>query len=371
MAPVAKKHAARIEVFRPGTFTPMVGDPVSYSADDLRAIAASYDREAAPAPIVVGHPTTDAPAYGWVDSLEFDEEAQRLYATTGDVEPAFADAVKAGRYRKVSMSFFKPDASNNPRPGQWYPKHIGFLGGAAPAVSGLKPVAFSGDAPDTLTFAADFGEPGFEQSASLFRGLRDWMIEQFGLETADKVLPAYRLEWLDDTEVAKPAARTAFSEPAKEPVLTKPTDAAFAEREAGLATREQKIAERERELRHEDNLAFAEQLATDGRIAPVQKDKVAALLDAVPDDAAVSFSGEAEKPLRTALREILAAQPKIVSFGAADLGQDPDADDGGVVSFAADGKQVDPEGLKLHAKALAYQRAHPGTDYAAAIDAVR
>lgn len=50
-----KSISARIEVFRPGTFTPMVGDPISYSAADLRAIADAYDPATAPAPIVVGH----------------------------------------------------------------------------------------------------------------------------------------------------------------------------------------------------------------------------------------------------------------------------------------------------------------------------
>lgn len=368
--PNTAKPTARIEVFRPGTFTPMVGDPVSYSADDLRAIAASYDAADAPAPIVVGHPKTDAPAYGWATGFEFDEASSTLFATVGDLEPAFADAVKAKRYQKVSMSFFKPDAENNPRPGGWYPKHIGFLGGAAPAVSGLKPVSFSAGADEAVTFAAEFGEPGFQQTATLLRNLRDFFIEKFGLEEADKVLPAYRLEWLDDTEIERPGRTPAFSAPNKEPDVTKPNEAEFAAREAGITEREKKIADRERQLRHDDNLAFAEKLASEGRIAPVQKGKLAELLDAVPEEASVSFSGEQEKPLATAIREIFAAQPKIVSFGAHELGDDPDAD-AGTVAFASAGNKVDQERLKIHAKALEYQRQHPGTDYAAAIDAVR
>ena len=66
---------ARIEVFRPGRFTPMEGVPLSFSAADLRAVADSYDPETAPAPIVVGHPVTDAPAFGWVQSFDFDASA--------------------------------------------------------------------------------------------------------------------------------------------------------------------------------------------------------------------------------------------------------------------------------------------------------
>ncbi|MEH6740925.1 MAG: hypothetical protein V7695_20620, partial [Sulfitobacter sp.] len=137
------KNSFRIEVFRTGTFTPMVGPAISYSADDLAGIVTSYDPEIAPAPVVIGHPTTDAPAYGWVENLEYDATADVLYADLGSLEPAFVSAVKAGRYKKVSMSFHMPDAPNNPTPGSWHAKHVGFLGGAAPAVSGLKPVAFA------------------------------------------------------------------------------------------------------------------------------------------------------------------------------------------------------------------------------------
>ena len=52
---------ARVEVFRPGTFRPMAGDPIRYSAADLRAIADAYDFATAPAPVVEAAPTT-APA---------------------------------------------------------------------------------------------------------------------------------------------------------------------------------------------------------------------------------------------------------------------------------------------------------------------
>lgn len=334
--------AARIEVFRPGTFTPMNGAPVTFSAADLAAIAAAYDPEAAPAPIVVGHPSTDAPAYGWAKDIEFDQAIGKLFATVGDVEPAFADAVRARRYAKVSMTFFRPDAPNNPKPGTWYPKHIGFLGGRAPAVTGLKPVFFAGDADEALTFEAAFAGP-----------------------EADPAPPA-RLEWLTPAAPADPA----LSDPARRPDVTRPDpDPAFAEREATVAAREERLAERERQLRHDDNVAFAESLVAEGQLIPKIRDKVAALLDALPEDATVSFAGEAEQPLGEALRAILKAQPKVVSFGAYEVGDDPEDGDG-TASFAADGKQVDQERLRIHTRALAYQKAHPGADYMTAVAAV-
>ncbi len=178
--PQSLPTSARIEVFRTGRFTSMEGAPLSYTAADLKAIAASYDPETAPAPIVVGHPASDAPALGWAEKFDFDPETEHLSATIKDIEPNFAASVRAGRFRKVSMSFFPPHHPANPNPGSWYPRHIGFLGAASPAVPGLKNVAFSIAPADAITFSgefAQFGDPGFERSASLFRRLRDFFIE--------------------------------------------------------------------------------------------------------------------------------------------------------------------------------------------------
>ena len=50
----------KIEVFRPGTFVPMSGAPVTMTAEDLKAIAAAYDAEGSPTPVVVGHPLPGA-----------------------------------------------------------------------------------------------------------------------------------------------------------------------------------------------------------------------------------------------------------------------------------------------------------------------
>ncbi|MFB2531022.1 hypothetical protein ACEYYA_02530 [Paracoccus sp. p3-h83] len=368
---------ARIEVFRPGTFTPMGGQPITYSAADLRAIADAYDPETAPAPIVVGHPVIDAPAYGWLDSLDYDPAGERLFANIRDIHPAFAEAVRAGRYRKVSMAYFAPDQGHNPRPGTWYPKHLGFLGAAAPAVSGLKNAHFAGEA--GAVFTAHFGAA--EETASLFRRLRDLLIDRFSLEEADNALPSFQIDWLAEQGAPGPAAYAApavtpptETNPAppapteKETAVSNP-DPAFAAREADIAAREARIAEREAAQNHADHVAFAETLVQDGKLLPASKDKVVAILDALPAQASVSFAaGEDKLSPADALKEVLAAQPKIVSFGALNLpaGQH----EGKPAAFAADGKAVDPDSLVTHHKALDYQRLHPGTDYMAAVRAV-
>lgn len=362
---LAKKTTAKIEVFRPGTFTPMNGEPITYSAADLKAAADAYNAETAPAPIVVGHPTTDAPAFGWAESFEFDATSQRLYANVGEIDPAFAEAVRAGRYKKVSLSFHRPNASANPVPGAWYPKHIGFLGGAAPAVSGLRNVSFSADA-DAPVFTAEFGERGFEESASLLRGLRDFLIEKFGLEDADKALPAYRIEWLSEMECDPKPINPSYASPQKKEQKVPKTDAEFAVREAELAARDAALKAREAKASHDDNVAFAETLVAGEKLLPESKDKVVAILDALGSETVAFAGSDGSVPVAEALRGVLNAQPKIISYGRTQI---PPAG-GKAVSFAADGHEVDTHQLEIHEKALAFQAAHPGTVYLDAVHAV-
>ncbi len=368
--------SARIEVFRPGTFRPLEGDPITYSAADLRAIADAYDPETAPAPIVVGHPKTDAPAFGWVQSFDYADD--RLFANLHEIDPAFSEAVKSGRYKKVSMAFFGPGQPHNPVPGTWYPKHVGFLGAAAPAVPGLKNAAFATDKPAAAVF--EFGERGFEEAASMFRRIREFFIEKFGAEDADRVLPSYQIEWLSDIEVeAGKSLGHAYSEPApvaptppqkEEPAVTQP-DPSFATREAELATREAEIAAREARIARSDHVSFAEGLVQAGKLLPASKDGLVAILDALPGHASVEFAaGEEKVSPGAALRKLLEEQPQVVSYGAMDLGEGPGAGSGGGAAFAADGRAVDPTLLALHQKALEYQRLHPGATYDAAVAAV-
>ncbi|MDO5622308.1 MAG: hypothetical protein Q4G24_12650 [Paracoccus sp. (in: a-proteobacteria)] len=181
---------ARIEVFRPGTFTPMGGKPLTFSAAELRAAADAYDPAIAPAPIVVGHPSADTPAFGWAEKFDYDAGSERMGATVGDIAPEFAEAVQSGRYRKVSMAWHSPTAPNNPVPGVWYPKHIGFLGGAAPAVPGLKNVSFAADQEGVVEFSMPLA--GSHDLQTLIASFADLLLGR-GQEAS-----APKIEWLDD-----------------------------------------------------------------------------------------------------------------------------------------------------------------------------
>ena len=54
----------RIKIFKSGAQTTAAGQTIEFSDADLIACAAAYDPATSEAPIVIGHPKTDAPAYG-------------------------------------------------------------------------------------------------------------------------------------------------------------------------------------------------------------------------------------------------------------------------------------------------------------------
>ena len=121
-----------VEVFRAGTHTDSAGRTRTYTHSDLARIAGSYDTSLHEAPAVIGHPATNAPAWGWVSRLAV--AGDRLLADFRQVAPEFAQLLREGRFKKRSVSLF-PDLRL---------RHVGFLGAAAPAVVGLRDVAFSG-----------------------------------------------------------------------------------------------------------------------------------------------------------------------------------------------------------------------------------
>ena len=139
-----------IHFFRSGKHTTSAGREITFTQSDLAAIAANYDPVVHEAPIVVGHPQQDAPAYGWISSVVAKPDG--LHAVPESVNPEFAGLVRAGTYKKVSGSFYAPDAKNNPKPGSYYLRHVGFLGAAPPAIKGLTPISFSDEADGSIDF---------------------------------------------------------------------------------------------------------------------------------------------------------------------------------------------------------------------------
>jgi hypothetical protein len=115
-----------LHIFKPGTHTAMSGVAFEFSESDIAATVRAYDPILHEAPLVIGHPKHDAPAAGWVKSLS--ATAEGLNAEPQQVDAAFAEQLSKGSYKKISASFYHPDAPGNPVPGVYYLRHVGFLG---------------------------------------------------------------------------------------------------------------------------------------------------------------------------------------------------------------------------------------------------
>lgn len=350
----------RLAIFRAGTHTSVDGRTNTFTADDLATMAASYSQDVSPAPIVIGHPKLDAPAYGWAKRLVVDGDT--LYAEPDQVEPQFAEMANAGRFKTISASVYLPDTPGNPTPGKHYLRHIGFLGAAAPAIKGLKVANFA-DGGEAVEFAMSAPAPANALAALLTRLL----------DRADRAADG----------VLFPTG-TAFAEPSPTPTPEKKNmpdennTADFAEREQKLSTRETELKAREAKLaaletaaRRTDHAEFAEALVKDGKLLPRHKAPVVELLMALPADKPLEFAeGEAtvSKPGAEVLRGLLGDLPKQIDYqekARAEGAQTPAAD------FAAPaGTQVDNSQLELHAKAKRYHAEHPDIPFIAAVRAV-
>ena len=346
----------RLHIFRTGQHRSHQGNDVSFSSQELAAIAARYSPDTFEAPLVVGHPVLNAPAYGWVDKLVAD--GGNLFAEPTDVDPAFAQMVNDGRFRKISIELFGPNSPANPVPGELYLKHVGFLGAAAPSVKGLKSVQFaSGEDDEVVRF--EFAAPETEhllarvasQVARITRHLRERIIADDGLDEANETIPGWEADSASRTaaEAEDNAYDDSYSEPNTDPTMgllkkktaaraptaepqVPPTavpdnpppaepeaddTASFAEENEALRKRVERLEARERELERAEHASFADKLIDDGRVLPRHRDSVVAIMDACSlSEEKVSFAeeGAAEEPLTDAARDLFEALPATVSF---------------------------------------------------------
>jgi phosphoglycolate phosphatase-like HAD superfamily hydrolase len=258
------------------------------------------------------------------------------------VDPDFAEGVEAGRYRYVSASFYPPSDPNNPKPGNWYLRHIGFLGAQPPAVKGLAPAFAEAAAAGLVEFAA----ADASTVQSLFRGIRDWMIEKEGLDTADKVIPSWYIDSLEtysaDSSFAEAGRETLAGNETAAATITagngtdtvqgaEGADAAFAERAAQLEAREAEIrqreaafAEGERTRARAEDQAFLDGLVSAGRLPPTQAPRVAALFARLDGDQSIAFA-EASADPRAELRGLLAGLGTAIHFAEVAAGDGFDA----------------------------------------------
>ncbi|UUE71100.1 hypothetical protein [Pectobacterium aroidearum] len=381
-----KTSTATLAVFAPGTHTAVDGRTVTFTLDNCIDLASSYDPSLSEAPFVIGHPSLTAPAYGWAKRFEVRDGL--VYAEPKQVNPAFAEAFNAGSYKKRSLSIYLPDTPNNPKPGHYYARHVGFLGAVPPAIKGLPDVQFSEASGDNapLEFAMPFET---ELLADLLRGVRDYLVEKEGTERADQILPQWRIKSLEEMgtkadnsvipqlayaeehtvdekekalaerEKALADREAALALKEKNPGTTTTTTPAdeLAKREADLQAREAKIAAQEKanaeagkKQRRDDITSFADSLVTAGKILPRQKNSLVEVLVNLGNEPISFADGSAsvsEKP-EVLLRKLLEEKPRLLDFAekTGSNGDEP-LDFADVNAVAEQARNYQAEQLKL------------------------
>ncbi len=359
-----------IEIFRPGTHRDISGRELTFSEADVQATAAAYDPALHEAPACVGHPQHDAPAYAWATACRFADGG--LVADVDQIDPEFAEMVKAGRFKKISAAFYPPNSPANPKPGTYYLRHIAFLGAQPPAVKGLKPVAFA-EGDDIVAFA-DWDKLDI---VSILRGLREYILEKDGAEVADRIIPAYALNTIQNSAAqpdpepdADDPPSPGFSEANLPPELAETAKRLEAEK-AALAAERAAFAEQQTASRKAEDAQFIAAMVRAGRLTPAQRDGAALFLEAISGAGVVAF-GEGGAGVQVSSRDwfknFVGNAPMQVTFGEVAVPQDLQRT--ASAYLPPPGCQVDPDRAELHLQALAYQEAHQGISYIAAVKAV-
>lgn len=144
-----------VEAFKAGDHRDSEGHTNRWEPKHLDTIAQQYNAKADAknperkmAPVVLGHPKDDAPAYGWIDKVKV--SGDKLMAHLSELNSGFVQALKEGAYKTRSISLY-PDLNI---------RHLGFLGGVQPAVPGLGPFKFADNGTEAKTY--EFNAPAEE-----------------------------------------------------------------------------------------------------------------------------------------------------------------------------------------------------------------
>ncbi|HHR0444924.1 TPA: peptidase [Pseudomonas aeruginosa] len=305
-----------IPFFRAGRHQDSHGRTVEFTEADVQASIAGYDPALHRAPLVIGHPKGDAPAYGWVRSIQRNASGE-LVAIPEQLNNDFSEGVAAGTWYPRSASWYPPNDPRNPKPGIYYLRHIGFLGAQPPAIKGLSAIQFDDGVGVVEIEFADPG-PGLQASSSLWRRLRDWIVNRYGLEEADKALPSWEIDDVTEAAFRDEARGPAFTEPQRKAEATPVTKDESARIRAENKRLKEQLARRvedDRAAAHADHLAYAEQLVSRG-MKPAHVPAVVAALDfAEAGDFPLEFGEDDDRqPLSEGLKAIFSELAGGVSF---------------------------------------------------------
>jgi hypothetical protein len=321
----------QIEIFRPGRHTDDSGTVHNFSAADVAGMVASYDPKLREAPLTVGHPAHNLPSYGWVNGLALNA-AGAVVMNTHQVQPQFAEMVDKKLFKKRSASFYPPGHANNPKPGQWYLRHVAFLGAQPPAIAGL--ADFADDSAGAVSFSqespATLPQPQVNQPTQEHIRMTQELKDQLAAAQAQ------------NAELTATAAKAAAEVVAAQAQLAQ-------------------FAEAERNARTASFVSFAEAQIKTGALLPKEKDAAVAVLGTLAAANAVSFAEAGAVRTVSAvdwLKDLITRAKPAVNFGEHAAG-----------TLATTGTAAGLSDAEIDAQAKAYARQHK-VNYAEALSAV-
>jgi FtsZ-binding cell division protein ZapB len=246
----------------------MNGNVQEYTQADIRRIAKQYNEQAENekhyAPIVVGHPATNAPAYGWIKKLHV--KGGDLYAEPERVNPEFKKLVNSGAYRTRSAAFYADGKL----------RHVGFLGACPPAIKGLEDFAFA-EGEDFAVYTMERLQNGKNRaSARILRRIKTLLakIPDVTAESIESAVPDYEIDQIGD--------EMKIEELKKENERLRSENVAYSEKVKTLEERMETLEQKQKEAFFAE---FKEKLV--GKMPQVDQDKTMAIAERLYNDGGV------------------------------------------------------------------------------------
>ena len=294
-----------MEVFKAGDY----GPKGKYDAQLLDQAVRNYNPALHEAPLVIGHPEHDKPAFGWVAGLR--REGNTLLAKVHQVQPAFNDLVQSGAFKKRSVAFYQ-----NLEGKGLYLRHVGFLGAVPPEIKGLQDLRFL----EGEFVGFEFGEESpsekgvemdpVEVKKTIKESVAEFFSELLGKKPEQaEAVNEDRLKAEIEQAVTRAKAEFASQvEKSSERIVALETELANARKSSQQTSKQARIA------------TFIEGLAAAGKFPPAfQKDGLVVFLESLNDNEKSVTFGEGEQKQELSQLDFglafLEKLPEIVPFG--------------------------------------------------------
>jgi len=163
------KKVVFVEMFRAGPQISSTGQKMVFTESDLDEVIKSYDPQHHEAPLIIGHDQDDGtPSLGWVQKIW--RKGAELWGKV-ELTPKAEKLIRDGVFKKVSSSFYLPEAETNPTPGRLSLRHLGLV--SIPAVKGLTAFSEGNDPTEeqTITITPSEGESSISFKENLGKTL--------------------------------------------------------------------------------------------------------------------------------------------------------------------------------------------------------